>query len=557
QAMANGISAEERITNSLRTLHLSLDQSKVALILLDKENRVESISHNGFSNSDLDYLIEVLVQESMTDTPNLVERRIRVNGKHPNGWPIGEQYQIVVPFHLSSGERGGLILEHGDDEIINEQTLRLLQTLSVSFAATLENGQLFEQIEAANERLRELDRLKTQFLANMSHELRTPLNSIIGFSKLILRGIDGPITEAQEDDLTSIYYSGQHLLKLINDILDLTKLEAGKMPMSFESVDLVPIAEGTFVTTRGLIREEFVKLILDVADDLPQIEADPLRIKQIILNLLSNAAKFTATGSITLKLEKDTIFDDHVVISVQDTGTGIATDDLPKLFELFEQGRHARMIGASGTGLGLPIVKELVQLHHGSIDVKSALDKGTTFFVTLPVSQPEAIVDELADLPAYTVSSANEREEKESFEFSSSPLLPIPTSSNGDHPAILLVDDEPSVLKLYQRYLSNQPNEIICAVNGIEALTHLKKRSAEIGLVILDIHMPGLNGWDVLAEMRSSEALTHIPVAICSLDVDSTRAMNSGAQMVLHKPIISEDLSRVLSLTNRKSSEQA
>lgn len=543
QALANGISADERISNSLRTLHLSLEKSDVSLILMDNEFSLETVAHhkseeNGSSNPDAIY--ESRITRALTnDAPPLSLSESQFIDLTYNEVKTGSN-QIIVPFSLSSGETGGLVVQNLSTNINTEQNLRLLQTLSVSFAATLENGRLFEQLEEANEQLRELDRLKTQFLANMSHELRTPLNSIIGFSKILLRGMVGPISPEQEADINSIYQSGEHLLRLINDILDLTKLDAGKMQMEFEPVDVVELGTKALNTTRALIREEYVSLELNVADQFPHIEADPLRIRQILLNLLSNAAKFTIQGKISLQLKRDPSDGNLIELSVTDTGTGIDPKDLPKLFELFEQGKQARTTGAAGTGLGLPIVKELIQLHNGTISVDSIIDKGTTVTVKLPISQPD---------PPPVV------EEDESENLSSEKLL-IPKKKkkkSGKHPAILIVDDEPAVLTLYQRYLGEQPNELICAINGLEALTHMRNRAKEIGLVLLDIHMPGLTGWEVLAEMRQTPELTDIPVAICSLDIDAERAYESGAQMVLAKPIISEDLTRVLDLAAAKN----
>ena len=267
---------------------------------------------------------------------------------------------------------------YGDNDI------QLLRSVATQTSLAIANAALFEQTQLQNEELRELDKLKTQFLANMSHELRTPLNSIIGFSRVILKGIDGPTTPAQEEDLQSIYTNGQHLLMLINEILDMAKIEADKMTLTFETVDLHTAIAPARDTMRSLINTEQVEFVWDVPEDLPKIEADPIRLRQIVLNLLSNAAKFTDEGEIRLRAYTE---DDAVVLMVQDTGIGIAHEDFDKLFTPFAQVDSSDTRTSSGTGLGLPITKWLIEMHQGSINFASHPNEGTTFHVILPVHQ--------------------------------------------------------------------------------------------------------------------------------------------------------------------------
>ena len=258
------------------------------------------------------------------------------------------------------------------------------RTLADQAAVVLSNQQLFEEIKQANEQLRQLDLLKTQFLANMSHELRTPLNSIIGFSRVILKGIDGSITAEQEEDLTSIHNNGQHLLALINEILDMAKIEAGKMALTFESVSIEIAAQAVFSSIRSLIKPD-VELIWDVQSSLPNIEADQVRIRQILTNLLSNAAKFTDSGSIRLEIFRED--EKNIHIAVHDTGIGIAPEEFEVLFRAFEQVDNSTTRNAGGTGLGLPITKWLVTMHEGDIWVNSTVGKGTTIHIRLPLQQ--------------------------------------------------------------------------------------------------------------------------------------------------------------------------
>lgn len=299
---------------------------------------------------------------------------------------------IWVALRQEGKPAGFISLQSYDPHAYTENGAQLLRTIATQTSLSIANAQLFqriqknlEEIQAANAKLRELDELKTQFLANMSHELRTPLNSIIGFSRVILKGIDGPITEAQEEDLNTIYRNGQHLLALINEILDMAKIEAGKMTLSFELVDLSEIARTVHAITVGLVKESDIALVWNIAPQLPKIEADPIRIRQILINLLSNAAKFTTKGQIELAIDESS--NNEVHIAVRDTGIGIAKENYNKLFAAFEQVDSSTTRVAGGTGLGLPITKWLISMHGGSIEVESELNKGTTFHVKLPVKQ--------------------------------------------------------------------------------------------------------------------------------------------------------------------------
>ena len=237
-------------------------------------------------------------------------------------------------------------------------------------------------LEQAREAAEEANRLKTQFVANMSHELRTPLNSIINFTRIVMDGYAGPVTEEQITYLGYVRYAGEHLLGLINDILDLAKIEAGKLEVHVAPLDLHPLLDGVMSTTVGLTRDKALELRRLVPPDLPLVLADEKRVRQVLLNLLSNAAKFTEQGSITLRAE---VSGDFVCISVADTGIGIAPEHFDRVFEEFRQvdERVARRVG--GTGLGMPISKKLVEMQGGEMWFKSELGSGSTFYFTLPI----------------------------------------------------------------------------------------------------------------------------------------------------------------------------
>lgn len=281
--------------------------------------------------------------------------------------------------------------------ILKEQLFDPLREAHNQSAAA--QAQLWEQarqLQKANRRLREADRLKNEFVANMSHELRTPLNSIIGFARVILNGIDGPLTDDQHTDLTAIYTSGQHLLNLVNDILDLSKIAAGKMTLKREWVSFKDLTLGVMPTILPLVEGKPVELREEIAADLPLVYVDRLRIRQVVLNLLSNAAKFTDRGSITLRAELR-MRQDHVpcpspylFCSVADTGIGIAKQDFPTVFAEFRQVDSSTTRRAGGSGLGLPISKKFVELHGGCMWLESQVGQGSTFYFALPIeSVPE------------------------------------------------------------------------------------------------------------------------------------------------------------------------
>ncbi len=233
-----------------------------------------------------------------------------------------------------------------------------------------------------NEKLREMDRLKTEFLASMSHELRTPLNAIIGFSKVMLKGIDGPISDLQKNDLDIICSSGEHLLVLISDVLDLAKIESGRLELHKETLDIEDILNSVLDKCRPLADEKKISLTKNIDGKFPPLLADKTRVNQILLNIISNAIKFTYDGGVTVSAEVE---DNDLLISISDTGIGIKKEDIPKIFERFRQLDGSNIRREGGTGLGLAITKELVEMHGGTIQVKSVPGAGSAFYVRIPL----------------------------------------------------------------------------------------------------------------------------------------------------------------------------
>jgi signal transduction histidine kinase len=291
---------------------------------------------------------------------------------------------LIVPLRIENKLNGILLIgEKLSGEIFDAQEIDVLTLLSNQAAIALENARLYEGLSTSNVRLMEASRLKSQFLANMSHELRTPLNSIIGFSKVLLNRLDGDLTERQEAYIGSVHNSSRHLLQLINGILDFSRIEAGKFEMRPERVDLHDIVEECIQSSLPLVRDKRVKIDKDIPPELPELHADRTRIKQVLLNLISNAIKFTSTGRVLVHVRVE---GDAVHVSVADTGIGISPKDLLRLFEPFQRLDNPLAQQADGTGLGLAISKKFVELHGGRIWAESRENQGSTFHFTLPLA---------------------------------------------------------------------------------------------------------------------------------------------------------------------------
>jgi signal transduction histidine kinase len=320
----------------------------------------------------------------------LVKEEIKLNPRIAKYFETAEgelegiKASLIVPLKIENKLNGILLLgEKLSGEIFDSQELDVLSLLANQAAISLENARLYEGLSTSNVRLMEASRLKSQFLANMSHELRTPLNSIIGFSKVLLNRLDGDLTERQEAYVKSVHNSSRHLLELINGILDFSRIEAGKFEMRPERINLYDVVEECIESSLPLVRDKRVKLERDVPIDLPEIYADRTRVKQVLLNLVSNAIKFTTAGRVLVQVRREA---EALHLSVADTGIGISPADLARLFEPFQRLDNPLAQQADGTGLGLAISKKFVELHRGRIWAESRESQGSTFHFTLPLS---------------------------------------------------------------------------------------------------------------------------------------------------------------------------
>ncbi len=398
----------------------------------------------------------------------------------------------------------------------SEREINLAMTMADQLAIALQNRRLLEETRArarelqeTAKQLQEIDKLKTQFLANMSHELRTPLNSIIGFSRVILKGIDGPLTELQKSDLTSIHTSGQHLLSLINNILDISKIEAGKMELNFEEMEIGPIIKSVMATATALVKDKSVALKQEMPDTLPPIWADPTRIRQIILNLVSNACKFTEKGQITLKT---TIIDEKMIVSVTDTGIGIGSDKLENIFEEFTQVDASTTRKAGGTGLGLPISRYFIEMHGGQIWVDSILGKGSTFSMTIPIN-------------------ANRTTDKDA---------PAQANHKRGEATVVALEPDAGVINLYRRYLDKRGYTLISLNNPQDVISEIKQHAPDA--ILLETILPEQDGWQLLKTLKQNTYTRDIPIIICSINSDQNRSLSLGAADHLTKPIVESEL---------------
>ena len=423
--------------------------------------------------------------------------------------------EAAIPLKIGNRTIGALDIQSTEANAFSEDDIAIFQLLADQIAVGIDNARSYNIAQQAVEEMREVDRIKSQFLANMSHELRTPLNSIIGFARVILKGIDGPITELQQQDLTAIFNSGQHLLGLINDILDLSRIEAGKMELTFDEVNMTELISSVMSTATGLIKDKPISLKREVPENLPLVRADAMRVRQVLINFLSNAAKFTEEGEITVKarVEESTKGQPIVMVEVTDSGPGIALEDQTKLFQPFSQVDASLTRKVGGSGLGLSICQHLIQMHGGHIGVHSDIGQGSTFYFSVPVFQqkPE-------------------------------------TEGINDNPVILAIDDDPQIISLYERYLEPKGFQVI----GLTDPSKAKERAKQIKpfAITLDIMMPGYDGWQVLTDLKSSSETRDLPVIICSIVDDEDKGFSLGAADYLVKPILEEDLLNALDRLN-------
>jgi signal transduction histidine kinase/DNA-binding response OmpR family regulator len=381
-------------------------------------------------------------------------------------------------------------------------------------------------LERATKEANAANEAKSAFLANMSHELRTPMNAIIGYSELLMEEAEDLEQEEFVPDLQRIHGAGRHLLALINDVLDLSKIEAGKMDLFLEAFDLDPMIDDVSATVDALVKKKHNTLQIERADDLGSMHADLTKVRQSLFNLISNAAKFTENGTITLSAKRERSgAGDWISFSVADTGIGIAPDKIDQVFEEFSQAETSTTHKFGGTGLGLAISQRFCRLMGGDVTAESTLGAGTTFTIRLPadVEPLEAEKPEGAKEPAAAEARPAER---------------VPGR------CILVIDDERDARDLIERSLRKDGFEVVTASGGDEGLR--LARQLRPAAITLDVIMPGTDGWAVLRELKSDPQLRDTPVVMLSMIDDKSMGYALGATDYLTKPVDRAQLSRVL-----------
>jgi signal transduction histidine kinase/CheY-like chemotaxis protein len=437
----------------------------------------------------------------------------------------GYRALLVVPLLRPDRVVGALVVRRRQPGEFAKRTIDLLQTFASQSVIAIQNARLFQEIEEKGRQLEIASQHKSQFLANMSHELRTPLNAIIGLTEMMTEHSARFGTEKALEPLRRVLRAGRHLLMLINDILDLSKIEAGKLELNIESVPIAPMIEEVSGTSRPLAEQNGNRLVVECPADVGALQADPVRLRQTLLNLLSNACKFTKQGDVRLSVKR--MKDDGkpwLEFSVADSGIGMTPEQMEKLFQEFTQADSTTSRQFGGTGLGLAITRRLCRMMGGDVTVTSELGKGSTFTIRLPAEGAQA------DMPAAQPAAPAR-------------AVVAAARKGGNGKTIMVVDDDATARELISRYLLDAGFEVAPAASGVEALK--MARELKPVAITLDVIMPELDGWTVLSALKGDPDLASIPVVMVTITDEKQRAFALGATGYLLKPI---DRTKLLSL---------
>jgi adenylate cyclase len=422
-----------------------------------------------------------------------------------------------VPLLGPEGLIGMLVIRRQTPGEFSQHTVDLLQTFAAQSVLAIQNANLFTEVEEKSRQLELASQHKSQFVASMSHELRTPLNAIIGLTEMMVTNAPRFGTEKAQEPLKRVHRAGAHLLGLINQVLDLSKIEAGKLELSPETVTLAPLLEDVIGTARQLAEQNKNRLVLEAAENLGRLTVDPMRLRQILLNLLSNACKFTKQGEVTLRVRRVVDGQNWIEMAVADTGIGMTPEQQAKLFEEFSQADSSTARRYGGTGLGLAITRKLARMMGGDVTVTSESGKGSVFTLRLPAS---------AELPAKSA-----------------------TGSNGTRSVrtdcVLVIDDDVTARELISDHLKAEGFSVVTAAGGVEGLKLAKELRPTV--ITLDVMMPDLDGWSVLTTLRQDPELADIPVIMVTIVDEHRRGIALGAAGYLSKPIDRERLHQLVS----------
>jgi signal transduction histidine kinase/CheY-like chemotaxis protein len=539
---------EERFDRITR-LAQSFFQVPIAMISLVDTTREWFKSCQGVSVREGDRSISFCGHAILSDAPFIIPNALLDERFHDNPQVVSDHIRFYagIPLRAPNGHRlGSFCIKDRKPRELSPAEVKVL----VDFAAVAETELLLEEILELQNELRETqekavaaNQAKSAFLANMSHELRTPMNAIIGYSEMLIEEAQDLGEQTFVTDLNKIKSAGKHLLGLINDVLDLSKIEAGKMTLFVEEFDVPTMINEVITTVQPLITKNNNRLEIHCPDGFGSMKADLTKVRQTLFNLLSNASKFTNQGTIQVTVTRErsrgaqpnaatasslSCPPEVVRIAVKDSGIGMTPDQLGNLFQAFTQADSSTTKKYGGTGLGLAISKKFCEMMGGDITVESESGKGTTFTVILPSEVPVEI---------------------KSAEKGSTPK-PAAAPAADAIGTLLVIDDDPNVLDIMSRSLTKDGFHVVTAVNGKEGL----KLAREIrpGAITLDVVMPGMDGNAVLAALKADSELSSIPVFMVTMMDGSDISFAQGAAGYLTKPVDCGKLSELLRQATRR-----
>jgi signal transduction histidine kinase/CheY-like chemotaxis protein len=430
----------------------------------------------------------------------------------------GYRTLLGVPMMSDDVPIGAIGIWRAAVDPFTDKEIEVVETFAAHGAVAIVHVELVGQLDEKNQQLEVASRHKSEFLAQMSHELRTPLNAVIGFSEVLLERLFGELNEKQEEYLRDILGSGRHLLSLINDVLDVSRVEAGRMELELRDLDVERVIEDALILVREQAAKRGQTVALDIDPDVPHARGDERRIKQVVANLLGNAVKFTPEGGRIVVGARRT--GDTVQVFVTDDGIGVAAGDQARIFEAFSQASSGPQPKPEGTGLGLTLSRQIVELHGGRLWLESRPGEGSTFTFSLPMRSE-----------------------------TTTPATAAPDRPRGDAGtdarSVLLVEDDEHSIELLSLYLQDAGFDVVVARSGEEGLA-LARRLRPQGIV-LDILLPGLDGWEFLSRSKVDPVIAAIPVIIVSMVDERGRGLALGAADYLVKPIARGDLLGALS----------
>lgn len=538
-------------TKSLQLLCAHTDSSVGALYILEQDNQILKLSASYALKEHGSMLETMALGEGIPGECAAQQKILEVtNISQPTGFEIStglvEMYPkviIAVPVLFQDKLLGVMVLgsTKGYGEVEKDIINNSVPQIGVAIAnamnheqtrkLSLEIAKRNEELNSKNAELEKAYRVKSDFLSSMSHELRTPLNSIIGFSSVLLGQTGDPLTPDQRMAIEKVLKNGKHLLELINDILDLSKLESGRMTVSVETEEVASVVSNCLMLTESLFRQKKLTVKEYVEPNLPKLSTDIVKVRQILMNLLSNAAKFTDQGEVSVNVTKR---DGMIAFAVKDSGIGIKKEHYNIVFEEFRQVDGSNTRKYKGTGLGLPISRKLARMLGGDLVVESEYGKGSTFTLTIP--------------PVYvpagdTVVYKKEEPKKKPVEQVAKDVTAAKAPASAQ---ILCIDDDPDAIEILRKYLVPEGYSVASALSGDEGIKLALKLKPS--LITLDIMMPQKDGWQVLRELKADARTKDIPVVVHSIIDNKPLAISLGAIDIIAKPT---DPTRLLSLAKQ------